>query len=86
MIEQPNKDNKEGKSLESAYAEAFYRQHELMFGFNFDARDIIIDNVRVRSAGHNQTIHADEIEKVDKGETPTAIETVQIYFEGGGKA
>ena len=86
MVEQPSKDDTEGKSVETAYAEAFYKQHQLMFGFNFDARAIIIDNVRVRSAGHKQTIHADEIEKAGPGETPSAIETVQIYFEGGGGA
>ena len=50
MIEHPTKED--GKTVEAAYAEAFYKQHQLLFGFNFDARAIIIDNVRVRSAGH----------------------------------
>ena len=86
MIEHPNQEGMEGKTVETAYADAFYKQHQLMFGFNFDARAIIIDNVRVRSAGHKQTIHAEEIEKARPGETPTEIETAQIWFEVGGAA
>ena len=56
-----------------------------MFGFNFDARSILIDNVRVRSAGLKQTIHAEQIEKAASGEEPAPIEVAQIYFEVGGE-
>lgn len=51
MIELPETDAAESaaSSVEKLFAEAFERQHRLEFGFNFEARDIIIDNVRVRS-------------------------------------
>jgi len=54
MIELPNESA--GSSTEQLFGEAFERQHRLEFGFNFEARDIIIDNVRVRSEGKKQTI------------------------------
>ena len=59
MVEHPSEEDVKGKTIETAYADAFYKQHQLMFGFNFDARAIIIDNVRVRSAGQKQMIHAE---------------------------
>ena len=50
------------KSIEQLYAEAFEKQHRLEFGFNFEARDILIDNVRVRSEGKKQTIRPKPID------------------------
>ena len=86
MVEHPSEEDVQGKTIETAYADAFYKQHQLMFGFNFDARAIIIDNVRVRSSGQKQTIHAEQIEKARPGETPTELERAQIWFEVGGAA
>ena len=57
-----------------------------MFGFNFDARAIIIDNVRVRSAGQKQTIHAEKIAEAQGDEKPAPIENTSIYFDINGIA
>jgi len=78
MIERPNSTT----DVEKLYAEAFYRQHEQEFGFNFAKRQILIDNVRVRSIGVQHTIHSIEIEKMTAGEKPTPITTTEVYFEG----
>jgi len=47
----------QGKTLEQCYEEAFHIAHQLEFGFNFDKRPILIDNIRVRSIGSKTTIH-----------------------------
>ena len=88
MIESPSKvDMASGKSLEGLFAIAFEKQHQLEFGFNFDARKILIDNIRVRSVGKKQTIHASEIDKKQEGdEDPQPIETTQVVFEVAGQA
>jgi hypothetical protein len=40
----------------SYFEEEFKILHEQEFGFNFTARQILIDNIRVRSVGFTQTI------------------------------
>ena len=85
MIEQP--EAKDGKSIETLYGEAFEEQHKLEFGFNFEARQILIDNIRVRSVGKKQTIRPKAIEEAAEGEAlPDPILTTQVYFEMEGKA
>jgi 5-oxoprolinase (ATP-hydrolysing) len=87
MVHSPSPDKLDGKSLEQAFSEAFEEQHKLEFGFNFDARKILIDNVRVRSVGKKQTIHAAEIEeKEDGAATPEPMETTVVVFEVAGQA
>mmetsp|Transcript_21107 Transcript_21107/g.25973 ORF Transcript_21107/g.25973 Transcript_21107/m.25973 type:complete len:105 (-) Transcript_21107:1974-2288(-) len=68
MIEQPDKKEDPAKTIEQLYTEAFENQHCLEFGFNFEARDILIDNVRVRSEGKKQTIRPKSIEVKAEGE------------------
>jgi N-methylhydantoinase A/oxoprolinase/acetone carboxylase beta subunit len=51
MVEDVGNPN-EGSTVESLYSEAFKKQHQTEFGFNFAEREILIDNVRVRSVGN----------------------------------
>lgn len=47
----------------AGYADSFKILHQQEFGFNFEEREILIDIVRVRSVGKNQTIFATKIER-----------------------
>lgn len=83
MIEQPTA--VEGKTLEALYSDAFEQQHKLEFGFNFEARQILIDNVRVRSVGKKQTIRAKAIAEMVEGEAlPEHVGETPVYFEVAG--
>jgi N-methylhydantoinase A/oxoprolinase/acetone carboxylase beta subunit len=45
----------------SYYKQGFLESHQREFGFNFEQREVIIDNIRVRSVG---TIRFDIDEKI----------------------
>lgn len=47
---------------DSNYAISFKTIHEREFGFNFHEREILIDNVRVRSIGVHQTVSQMKLE------------------------
>jgi len=86
MIEKPQSEA-DGPSLETLFAQSFERQHRVEFGFNFEARDILIDNVRVRSVGKKQTIILEPISEMLQSEgLPEPLEMAEVYFEVGGKA
>ena len=86
MIESPVPS--EDCTIEQLYSEAFERQHQLEFGFNFESRQILIDNIRVRSVGKKQTIRATMIDSIEAGESelPEPQEITPVYFEIGGEA
>ncbi|KAF7190799.1 hypothetical protein HII31_07958 [Pseudocercospora fuligena] len=75
---------------EWAYGKAFATQHEQEFGFTLPDRDIIVDDVRVRSIGKtfeglektvDQQLKEIKPKDVKKGEK--AYGTKSVYFEGG---
>lgn len=68
MVERPH-----SAELAAAYTEAFRHQHQVEFGFNFEARAIHIDTVRVRSVGQSQTIHPSKIEHAAPDEIPVPL-------------
>ena len=51
------------KPLDEDYAKGFQELHQREFGFWLTNRAILVDNIRVRSVGKSQTIHAIEIAK-----------------------
>jgi len=67
MVETPENSN---------YRESFRNLHEREFGFILENREIIIENVRVRSMGKYRTITSNEIERISyESESPIPITT-----------
>ena len=69
---------------ESHYETAFKQQHQTEFGFNFLARQILIDNVRVRSVGRTKTIHAEKVARMAENEKPEVVGETEVYFDVDG--
>lgn len=88
MIESPATTSSDEVSVEQLYSRAFEKQHQLEFGFNFEARQILIDNIRVRSVGKKQTIRPQMIDALEESESsvPEPLETTQVWFEISGQA
>lgn len=75
---------------EWAFGKAFASQHEQEFGFTLPDRDIIVDDVRVRSIGKTfegleKTVDQQlkEIKPKDVAKGQKAYGTKSVYFEGG---
>jgi len=72
MIEKPADEN---------FAMAFKDQYLREFGFELSGRDILVDDIRVRSIGKASTLQSFP---VDRASTPAKkLDTVPCYFEGG---
>lgn len=73
MVEKPSDGGED-------YNELFRLSHQREFGFWLTKRRVIVDNIRVRSIGKNQTVHALPIEKSKEGETPKVMTTTPVYY------
>ena len=83
----PSIESDSSKTIEKLFAEAFETQHRLEFGFNFESRDILIDNVRVRSEGKKQTIRPKPIDVMQDEEVlPDPLQVTKVFFEVAGEA
>ena len=72
MIEKPDNED---------FAKAFKALYQREFGFELSGRDILVDDLRVRSIGKASTLKSFPIDQAD---TPASkLDTVPCYFEGG---
>lgn len=66
---------------DSDFAIAFRASYRREFGFDLPARDILVDDLRVRAAG--KTSGLTRIPIAPSSEPPKPVDTVPCYFEGG---
>ena len=66
------------------YRKAFEASHKREFGFNFEARRIIVDNVRVRTVGNIEFMKHKRIEEADNNESPQSTESVEVWYDLDG--
>ena len=72
MIEEPE---------DGRFTEAFIRSYRREFGFSLQQREILIDDLRVRSIGHAGGLTKQPIPRAEK--KPEKKEIVSCYFDGG---
>ncbi len=72
MIEQPTDNN---------FIQAFKAAYQREFGFELAGRDILVDDLRVRSIGRASTLTSFPIGATDL--PPQELATTRCYFEGG---
>ncbi|ORY28998.1 Hydantoinase B/oxoprolinase-domain-containing protein [Naematelia encephala] len=80
MIERPEDGN---------YEKKFFDEHKREFGFNLEARDILVDDIRVRAVGKSlgagtRSPYKDFEESKKRAYNAEKYETKQVYFENGG--
>ncbi|XP_047540039.1 5-oxoprolinase [Vanessa atalanta] len=61
---------------------AFIERYKNEFGFTLSARDVLVDDVRVRAAGRS-AVAADAAPPSGRGTDPSVEKIVKVYFEGG---
>lgn len=62
-------------------AHAFSRAYQREYGFTLPNRDILIDDLRVRSIGHTDSLSRQPIARAE--DAPSCRKTVSCYFEQG---
>ncbi|KAJ5788095.1 Hydantoinase B/oxoprolinase [Penicillium paradoxum] len=74
---------------EWAFGQAFVRQHDREFGFTLPARDIIVDDVRVRGIGKSFKISEKTVDQQIQESNPKDVSEGKeyrkshVFFEGG---
>ena len=69
------------RSDDDDFATIFKEQYQREFGFVLSGRDILVDDLRVRSVGSSQTLQSFPLDK--KQGAKINCETVSCYFQGG---
>ncbi len=72
MIKRPENDD---------FKSAFRHQYQREFGFELSGRDILVDDLRVRSLGKGTKLKSFPVRKADG--PPQKLDTVSCYFKGG---
>ena len=63
------------------YVESFRKRYKLEFGFDLSERDILVDDLRVRSIGRASTLRSFPLD--EKRKSKGKLEDVRCYFSGG---
>lgn len=77
----------ERNAEDGSFAPAFIQQHHREFGFTPTARDILIDDIRVRSvakADVAKTVGLRELGNIKSPSSPRAEKSTRMYFRGLG--
>jgi len=69
------------KPADEDFVKAFKTMYQREFGFELTGRDILVDDLRVRSIGKASKLKSFPIEQADN--PAEKLDTVQCYFEGG---
>eukprot|EP01132_Coremiostelium_polycephalum_P001228 gene1228-1551_t len=67
------------------YERVFKENYKREYGFLIQARDLLIDDIRVRASAHGSTLKPLEIKKGGSGQPPKPVSHTSSYFSIGGR-